>query len=129
MKKIILFSVFALFTGITAFAQSNSFGFSKEKMNGEFVQTVSQDNGKTIYAVDLSKFSTSETKASFLESLYASDKVFAVSVPDAEQMLFIAGHNSVVTEAEVKALVLDLKSKSASVTASDASKKKFSSSK
>lgn len=129
MKKIILFSVFALFTGITAFAQSNSFGFSKEKMNGEFVQTVSQDNGKTIYAVDLAKFSTAESKASFLENLYASDKVFAVSYPDAEQMLFIAGHNSVITEAEVKVLVLDLKSKSVSVSASDASKTKFSSSK
>lgn len=129
MKKIILFSVFALFTGITAFAQSNSFGFSKEKMNGEFVQTVSQEDGKTIYAVDLSLITPADGRFVFLESIYSAKEVFAVSYPDESGLFFVAGVNSVVNEEQVKTLLLKLKEKSVESTPSQEVKSKLSNTK
>lgn len=129
MKKIILFSVFALFTGFAAFAQSNSFGFSKEKMNGEFVQTVSQEDGKTIYAIDLSLITPADARFVFLESIYSAKEVFAVSYPDESGLFFVAGVNSVVNEEQVKDLLLKLKEKSVESTPSQEVKSKLSNTK
>lgn len=106
-------------------AQQNEFGFSRDKMNGEFIQRVKDDNGKIIYALDMSKFSSPEFAASFVESLHTTDKIYPVSTIGTDKLFFIAGFTSVISEAEVKVLVEKLRAQSEGKAASPASKEKF----
>lgn len=106
-------------------AQQNEFGFSRDKMNGEFIQSVKEDNGKIIYALDMSKFSSPEFAASFVESLNTTSKIYPLSTIGADKLLFIAGFTSVISEAEVKVLVEKLRIESEGKTATPASKQKF----
>lgn len=125
MKKAILFILCTFFTGALLMAQ-NEFGFSKEKMNGAFVHNVKTDNGKIIYAVDMSKLKSEGAVPAFMETLHSTDKVYPVSTVGNDKLLFIAGFTSVITEEQVKTLLLELKAKAEANVSSTQSKEKFS---
>lgn len=123
MKKAILSIICLVFSGIVLMAQQNEFGFSKDKMNGHFIQQVKEDNGKMIYAVDLSTLNADKV-AVFMEKLSSESKVYPVSVVGKDGLLFIAGFTSVVTEEQVKAIVENLKTQAFEGTSSPQAKQK-----
>jgi hypothetical protein len=128
MSKILLLIIVCVFSvAHLSNAQQNEFGYTKEKMAGEFVGVVTHVNEKVIYAIDMNKFATEDARVSFLGKIHGGDKVFPISIPDQEGVLFVAGYESVIKEDEAKVLILQYKQQSENGPApSSESKAKFS---
>lgn len=103
MKKYLLLLLSALFMSGFSFAQTSI--NTKSPENFVKVSQELKEAGKSFFVVDMSYFTDNGQKSSFLEHVYASHQVFAVSSVKPDNTFVVCAHESVIGQKEAVELL------------------------
>jgi hypothetical protein len=122
MKKLVLTLVFAGCIFSAAYTQNTPQGGTPGFVT---ISSEMKETGKHFFVVNLNEFKLDSEKAAFMESVYAENRVFPVSVLNEKGLWTLSAHTSVITEEEAKKLLQDLRNKAIGKSSSTESREKL----